>query len=210
MNYNEILEKLERGEALTPEEVTDLKKESRPSYRLTEEVTKRKELDTQLNALKEENAKLKEEALNAKQKIQDAVNVQLSEMSSQLETISKDNVALKQAKDQFETLLKVTQLATKNEAGVVFKNPDYLAFRMNKEGIDLNDSEKVNTFLNNLKAQEPELCMVAVKGGAGAGIKTDQTQGAVAKSAKDMSISEKTAYIKEHGCDAYMQLLNKE
>lgn len=211
MDYKELAAKIKRLEPLTAEEVADFDKEFRPTYRMNEVSQKKAEIETMLKQVEAERDKLKVETTEATQKIQDEVNNQLRELSGKVENLSKENSELKTTKAQSETLLKATTLATKNDLGVIFKNPDYLAYRASKDGIDLNDTEKVKTFLAGLKDTEPELCMVAVKGGAGTGsTSTTTTEHESMKPVKDWSVTEKVAFIKENGANAYTQKLASE
>ena len=211
MDYKELAAKLKRLEPLTAEEVADFDKEFRPTYRMNEVSQKKAEIETMLKQVEAERDKLKVETTEATQKIQDEVNNQLRELSGKVENLSKENSELKTTKAQSETLLKATMLATKNDLGVIFKNPDYLAYRSSKDGVDLNDTEKVKTFLTALQKTEPELFMVAVKGGAGTGsTSTTTTEHENAKPVKDWSSTDKVAFIKENGADAYTQKLASE
>ena len=211
MDYKELTAKIKRLEPLTAEEAADFDKEFRPAYRFNEVSQKKTEMEAMLKQVEAERDKLKVEVTEAAQKVQDEVGIQLRELSGRVETLSKENSDLKGLKAQSDTLLKVTTLATKNDLGVIFKNPDYLAYRVTKDSVDLNDPEKVKTFLTTLKDTEPELCMVTVKGGAGTGsTSTTTTEHETTKPVKDWSSSEKTAFIKENGAEAYIQKLTSE
>ena len=211
MDYKELAAKIKRLEPLTAEEVADFDKEFRPTYRMNEVSQKKAEIEAMLKQVEAERDKLKVETTEATQKVQDEVSNQLRELSGKVETLSKENSDLKMTKAQSETLLKATMLATKNDLGVICKNPDYLAYRASKDGVDLNDPEKVKTFLTTLKDTEPELFMVSVKGGAGTGsTSTVNAEHENAKPVKDWSVTEKVAFIKENGADAYTQKLASE
>ena len=144
MDYKELAAKIKRLEPLTAEEVADFDKEFRPTYRMNEVSQKKAEIEAMLKQVEAERDKLKVETTEAAQKVQDEVSNQLRELSGKVETLSKENSDLKMTKAQSETLLKATMLATKNDLGVICKNPDYLAYRASKDGVDLNDLSDVN------------------------------------------------------------------
>ena len=209
MDYKELMAKLKRGEALTPEEVTDFDREFRPTYRFNEVSQKKNELETQIKTLTDGNEKLKNAATEAEQRVQDQVNAQLSELSGKVESLTAENTTLKSKEAETSNLLKFTTLATKNELGVIFKNPDYLVWRAQKDGIDVNDPEKLKGFLSEIKEKEPELCLVPANGGAGSGAQPPaHTDTKVPVSKWD--VSTKVKYIKEHGNDAYLSLVKAE
>lgn len=211
MDYKELMTKLKKGEALTQEEVTDLERETRPTSRFNEVSDAKRALESKLKEAEDKAAALAVDASNAQQKVQDEVTAQLRELSGKVEALTSENGELKSSKIQSENLLKVNNLARSNELGVVFKNPDYLAFRIGKDGIDLSNNEQVKAFLTSIKENEPEMCMVQVASGSGSG--SGEPAGGnptMSKPVKDWNIEEKIAYIKENGADAFQQLLTKE
>lgn len=211
MTYQELMAKLAKGEGLTAEEYQELGKVTRPTERFNEISGKKSELESQLKAKDDEIAKLKAEASEAAQKVDDELNTRLGELSGKNEELATELANLKIANQRNETLLKVNDLARKNELGVVFKNPDYLAYRVEKEGIDLNDAEKVKTFLTGIKDNEPEMCAVPVKSGAGTGNGgSDGGDANTAKPTSKWSDAEKADYIKTNGYDAYQELRKSE
>lgn len=210
MDYKELMAKLTKGEPLTKEEVADFEKEFRPTYRFNEVTQKKNELEAQLKTLTAENETLKTAATEAEQKVQDKVNLQLSELAGRVETLTEENNSLKSAKAETDTLLKFTTLATKNELGVIFKNPDYLAYRAGKAGIDTNDPEKLNAFLSELKEKEPELCLVAAKSGAGTGGQPPAHQEMETKPIREWDTAAKVNFIKEHGQTEYLNRVAAE
>lgn len=210
MTYKELMAKLAKGEALTTEEFQEFEKVTRPAERFNEVSNKKSELESQLKLKDDEIAKLQAEITDTKQRVDDELNTRLGELSGKNETLAAELAELRLTNQRNETLLKVNNLARKNELGVVFKNPDYLAYRAEKDGIDLNDSEKVNAFLTGIKDNEPEMCAVPVKSGAGTGSGESSEASATTKPVKDWSVSERTAFIKEHGEKAYTELRRNE
>lgn len=210
MTLTEIMAKLAKGEPITNEEYVELGKLTRPTERFNEVSGKKSELENSLKEAQNKIAELEAAVVAAKQTSDDELNTRLGELSGRNEelttALTKAEADLKQA----NTLLKVGEISRKNDLGVVFKNPDYLAFRVAKEGIDLNDADKVKAFLTGIKDNEPEMCTVAVKGGAGTG-GGDSTGGTQStKPLNKWSDSEKSAYITENGYDAYVALLKNE
>lgn len=209
MAYKEIMAKLKNGEALTAEEYTELEKDSRPAHRFNEVSEEKRKAEASLQEANDKIKQLEADALEAKQKVDDQVQAQLRELSGKLETLTAENGELKTAKAQADTLLTVNTLARKNDLGVVIKNPDYLAFCMQRDKIDLNDAEAVKTFLTKFKEESPELCSVEVKSGSGAGGGEPKSTAAT-KPVKDWTNTEKVNFIKENGESAYMTLLKNQ
>ena len=212
MTLAELMAKLAKGEGLTTEEYQELGKLTRPTERFNDVSTEKKNLELQITEKDNEIARLKAEATEAKQKVDDELNARLSELSGKNEDLASELATLRLTNQRNEALLKVNELSRKNELGVVFKNPDYLAYRIEKEGIDLNDAEKVKTFLTGIKENEPEMCAVNVKGGAGTGggDGTDDTHQSNAKPTSKWSDSEKATFIEENGYEAYQELRKNE
>lgn len=210
MTYAELMAKLAKGEPLTADEYQELGKVTRPTERFNDVSTKKADAERELKEAKDKIAELEAAVTQAKQETEDAFNVKLGELTGRNEELTSELTELKASNKRNETLLKVNELSRKNELGVVFKNPDYLAYRIEKEGIDLADAEKVKTFLTGIKDNEPEMCAVHVKGGAGGG-GGDAGGGAPNnKPVKDWSIAERVKFIKENGEQAYTELRNKE
>lgn len=210
MTYQELMAKLAKGEGLTTEEYQELTKLTRPTDRFNEVSGKKNELESQLKAKDDEIAKLKTEVSEAAQRVDDELNSRLGELSGKNEELANELANLRVTNQRNETLLKVNDLARKNDVGVVFKNPDYLAYRAEKEGIDLNDSAKVKEFLTGIRDNEPEMCAVPVTGGAGTGNGDSAGSASTPKPVKDWSIRERTDFIKEHGQEAYTELRRSE
>ena len=210
MTYAELMAKLAKGEALTSEEYQELGKVTRPTERFNDLSAKKAEAESELKAAKDKIAELEAAVTQAKQDTEDSFNARLGELTGRNEELTTELTELKASNKRNETLLKVNELSRKNDLGVVFKNPDYLAYRIEKEGIDLADAEKVKTFLTGIKDNEPEMCAVNVKGGTGAGGGDAGANQPSTKPVKDWSISEKVNYIKENGEQAYTELRNKE
>lgn len=210
MTYQELMAKLAKGEGLTAEEYQELGKVTRPTDRFNEISGKKSELESQLKAKDDEIAKLKAEASEAAQKVDDELNTRLGELSGKNEELATELANLKITNQRNETLLKVNELSRKNDLGVVFKNPDYLAYKAEKEGLDLNDSEKVKEFLTGIKDNEPEMCAVPVKGGAGTGSGDSDGGTQTTKPVKEWSTKEQVDYIKEHGQEAFTELRRSE
>lgn len=210
MTYQELMAKLAKGEGLTTEEYQELGKVTRPTDRFNEISGKKSELESQLKAKDDEIAKLKAEASEAAQKVDDELNTRLGELSGKNEELATELANLKITNQRNETLLKVNELSRKNELGVVFKNPDYLAYKAEKAGLDLNDAEKVKEFLTAIKDNEPEMCAVPVKGGAGTGSGDSDGGTQTTKPVKEWSTKEQVDYIKEHGQEAFTELRRSE
>lgn len=209
MTYKELMAKLKSGEALTAEEYAEFEKESRPATRFNEVSEDKRKAEADLKDAQDKIKQLEADALEAQQKVDDKIQEQLRELSGKLETITAENGELKAAKTQADTLLAVNSLARKNDVGIVVKNPDYLAFCMQKENVDLKDAEAVKTFLTKFKEESPELCQVAVKSGSGGGGGEPNT-GGTDKPLKDWTLAEKATFIKENGEQAYMEKLKNE
>lgn len=209
MDYKELMAKIKRGEALTQEEIADFDREFRPTYRFNEVSQKKSELESQIKTMTEENEKLKIAATEAEQRVQDQVNAQLSELSGKVETLTAENNELRTKASETSNLLKFTTLATKNELGVIFKNPDYLVWKAQKEGVDVNDPEKLKGFLSEVKEKEPELCLVPVNGGSGSG-NQPPAHAEVKTPVSQWDVATKVKYIKENGNDAYLNLVRNE
>ena len=210
MTYQELMAKLAKGEGLTTEEYQELGKVTRPTDRFNEISGKKSELESQLKAKDDEIAKLKAEASESAQKVDDELNTRLGELSGKNEELATELANLKITNQRNETLLKVNELSRKNELGVVFKNPDYLAYKAEKAGLDLNDAEKVKEFLAAIKDNEPEMCAVSVKGGAGTGSGDSDGGTQTTKPVKEWSTKEQVDYIKEHGHEAFTELRRSE
>lgn len=210
MTYQELMAKLAKGEGLTAEEYQELGKVTRPTDRFNEISGKKSELESQLKAKDDEIANLKAEASEAAQRVDDELNTRLGELSGKNEELATELANLKITNQRNETLLKVNELSRKNDLGVVFKNPDYLAYKAEKEGLDLNDAEQVKVFLTGIKDNEPEMCAVPVKSGAGTGSGDSDTGTATTKPVKDWSSKERTDYIRENGYEAYTELRRSE
>ncbi len=210
MTYQELMAKLAKGEGLTAEEYQELGKVTRPTDRFNEISGKKSELESQLKAKDDEIAKLKAEASEAAQKVDDELNTRLGELSGKNEELATELANLKITNQRNETLLKVNELSRKNDLGVVFKNPDYLAYKAEKEGLDLNDAEKVKVFLTGIKDNEPEMCAVPVKSGAGTGSGDSDGGTQTTKPVKEWSTKEQVDYIKEHGQEAFTELRRSE
>ncbi len=210
MTYQELMAKLAKGEGLTTEEYQELGKVTRPTDRFNEISGKKSELESQIKAKDDEIAKLKAEASEAAQKVDDELNTRLGELSGKNEELATELANLKITNQRNETLLKVNELSRKNELGIVFKNPDYLAYKAEKAGLDLNDAEKVKEFLTEIKDNEPEMCAVPVKGGAGTGSGDSDGGTQTTKPVKEWSTKEQVDYIKEHGQEAFTELRRSE
>ena len=210
MTYQELMAKLAKGEGLTTEEYQELGKVTRPTDRFNEISGKKSELESQLKSKDDEIAKLKAEASEAAQRVDDELNTRLGELSGKNEELATELANLKITNQRNETLLKVNELSRKNELGVVFKNPDYLAYKAEKAGLDLNDAEKVKEFLTEIKDNEPEMCAVPVKGGAGTGSGDSDGGTQTTKPVKEWSTKEQVDYIKEHGQEAFTELRRSE
>ena len=210
MTYQELMAKLAKGEGLTAEEYQELGKVTRPTDRFNEISGKKSELESQLKAKDDEIAKLKAEASEAAQRVDDELNTRLGELSGKNEELATELANLKITNQRSETLLKVNELSRKNDLGVVFKNPDYLAYKAEKEGLDLSDAEKVKAFLTGIKDNEPEMCAVPVKSGAGTGSGDSAGGTQTTKPVKDWSSKERTDYIRENGYEAYTELRRSE
>jgi len=211
MTYKEMIEKLSKGEALTPEEVAELGKITRPVDRFNELAQKKAELEKALADKEKEIADLKTTSVTEQQRLQDEVNAQLRELSGKVETLSKENSTLLANKEATDRLLKVAKLARDNVTGAIVKNTKYLSLRFDEMGVDLNDKEKVDEALKSLLSSEPEVFIVPVRGGSGTGGNPPSTGGvAPAKPVKDWSIKEKTEFIKENGADKYAELRNNQ
>lgn len=209
MSYEDLLAKIKKGEAFTPEDVTEFEKETRPTARFNEVSNKAREAQAQLKAKEDELAKIQAEMTTAKQTMEDQVKEQLSALSGKVETLSTEKEQLSKERSELDYKLKVVGIATKNKAGAIIKNPDYLAYRLKNDGVDIAATEKVDAYIESLKNTEPELFMVAVKSGAGTG-QSVNTSTTPAKHTSQWSDREKVDYIKTNGQDAYMKLLAEQ
>lgn len=210
MTYKDLMAKLAKSEPLTTEEYQEFEKLVRPAERFNEVSADKHKLESQIKEKDDEIAKLKADITDAQQRVDDELNARLRELSGTNETLASELAELKVTNQRNATLLKVNELARKNELGVVFKNPDYLAYRIEKEGVDLSDAGKVKEFLTGIKDNEPEMCAVPVKGGAGTGGGDSNDGAPAAKPVKDWSDGDRVKYIKEHGYDAYQALKQNE
>jgi hypothetical protein len=210
MTLKELMAKLAKGEGLTSDEYQELEKLTRPTERFNAVSNEKHDLESQIKAKDAEIATLKAEVTDAKQRADDELNTRLGELSGTNETLAAELAQLKLTNQRNETLLKVNNLARKNDLGVVFKNPDYLAYRAEKDGIDLNNNEQVTAFLTDIKDNEPEMCAVNVKGGAGSGGGDAGASTTTTKPVNKWSVSEKTKFIEEHGEEAYTALRRSE
>jgi predicted nucleic acid-binding Zn-ribbon protein len=210
MTYAELMAKLAKGEPLTADEFQELGKLTRPTERFNDVSAKKADAEKELSDAKNKIAELEAAVTKAKQDTEDSFNERLGELTGRNEELTSELTELRASNKRNETLLKVNELARKNELGVVFKNPDYLAYRIEKDGIDLGDAEKVKTFLTGIKENEPEMCAVPVKGGAGSGGGDAGGSTPTPKAVKDWSLKEKVDFIKENGEAAYTELRNKE
>lgn len=210
MTYAELMAKLAKGEGLTSEEYQELGKVTRPTERFNEVSGKKSDLEKQLKDAEDKIAKLEADVTTAKQTVDDELNTRLGELSGRNEELTAELTELRAAKQRSDTLLKVNELSRKNDLGVVFKNPDYLAYRVEKAGIDLNDSAKVTEFLTGIKDNEPEMCTVPVKSGAGTGGGDPTGATATTKPVKDWSSLERAEYIEKHGYEKYTELRRNE
>ena len=211
MTYAELMAKLAKGEGLTSEEYQELGKVIRPTERFNEVSGKKAEVERELKEAKDKIAELESAVTTAKQTVDDELNSRLSELSGRNEELTSELTELKASKQRADNMLKVNEIARKNELGVTFKNPEYLAFRAERDGIDLNDAAKVKEFLTGIKDNEPEMCTVPVKGGTGGGVGDGETNtGGHTKPVKDWSLTERAKFIHEHGESAYTELRRKE
>ena len=210
MSYEDLLAKIKKGEAFTAEDITEFEKETRPTARFNEVSNKAREAQAQLKAKEDELAKLQAEASTAKQTMEDQIKEQLSALSGKVETLSTEKEQLAKERADLDYKLKVVGIATKNKAGAIIKNPDYLAYRLKNDGVDIAAADKVDAYIENLKNNEPELFMVAVKSGAGTGQPPNTSQMQTAKHTSLWSDKEKVEYIKTNGEAAYMKLVAEQ
>ena len=135
MTYKELMAKLAKNEALTAEEYQEFEKLVRPAERFNEVSADKHKLESQIKEKDDEIAKLKADITDAQQRVDDELNARLRELSGTNETLASELAELRVTNQRNTTLLKVNELARKNELGVVFKNPDYLAYRIEKDKI---------------------------------------------------------------------------
>ena len=209
MSYEDLLAKIKKGEAFTAEDVTEFEKETRPTSRFNEVSNKAREFQAQLKAKEDELAKLQAEASAAKQTMEDQIKEQLSALSGKVETLSAEKEQLAKERAELDYKLKVVGIATKNKSGAIIKNPDYLAYRLKNDGVDIAAADKVDAYIENLKNNEPEF-MVAVRSGAGTGQPPNTSQMQTAKHTSLWSDREKVEYIKTNGEAAYMKLVAEQ
>lgn len=206
MTYKELVEKLQKGEALTQEEFAEFGKLTRPTERFNEVAGEKKTLES---TIAERDAKIKEleaDKLAFEQKAQDAFNEKFSELSGKYETIAQENASLKAANAKFERMRDVSHIAStvcKEVAGAMFKDAEYLDVLLERKGVDITNKDAVKTAIEQIKAEKPEQFLVSVQSGSGTG--TEPPNGGTGNNGKPQffkTAEEKVEYIAKNGFEA--------
>lgn len=216
MTYSELMAKLKTGGALTPEEVTELQKVSRPVDRFNEVTAERDTLKEAVKNLTDKTAALEVEKTNARQIVEDEFKTKLAALSGDNEVLKRDNEDLKKFKSDTEKMNVITNIANVDSVahvGARFKDADYLALLLSKRGVDVTKPEDVKTALTAIKAEKPEQFVVVVDGGAGGD--TSKNKSKTVQDGSDGKVEfktpdERSAYIEKHGFEEYLKVAGEE
>jgi len=215
MNIADILKKVVAGTTLSQEENDFLKsyKEGAgiPKERLDREIQAKKDAEA-AKAEAEKAKKDAEERLKALEdsKLSDAEKAE-KERKTREETNNRRIETLERQRDEAEAKAKSQDFRNNiQDLGKTHKVEDTETLQMfaEKEKLDFSDKDSVNAFIESQKTARPSLFGAEVKGGSGAkpGIGT----GSVPLNKMPTTVSEKVAYIKEHGQEKYVELAEKE
>ena len=207
MTYEELSNKLKKGEALTEEEFKEFGKITRPTERFNEVSADKQKLNDQIKELNMQIENLNAEKLKLTQQNEDAFNAKLSEITGALETLKGENENLKNANQKYERLQKVSQIANttcKTVANATFKDADYLSVLLERKGVDLTKEEDVKKAILELKEEKPEQFVVTVNSGSGAGGEPNNQGSDEKPTFKNQE--ERVDYISKHGFEEYQKL----
>lgn len=215
-----------KAESSTSESTNNNNSGSVPYPRFHEVNEKKKALESELNSLKEkyesdlakakDNYELDLGKLKADiDAITEETEKEKGKLMSDLEktTVDKENIVNELSKQVAELLeakeksekeaskrayeQRVASIARNNATGSEFEDTEYLSSLFERDGIDVNDENKVSDYMNNMFKNKPKFFKADIK--SGLGVQTP-TQGIKpVKSVSDMTIQEKKEWIAQNG-----------
>jgi len=173
MNLAEVLKKAAQGVELSQDEKDFLigyRPEGIPKNRLDAEIAKRKEaenrsqeLSAALEELKGKVESLESRDLSETDRLKKDFDKELNRLRGNLQTLSTERDSARQELDSVKFRQNITELACKHN----FSDPLYLEYLAAKNGIPLEDTEKVKGFMDSLKETSPKLFKLELRPGGG-------------------------------------------
>ena len=196
MNLVEVLKKAAQGIELSAEEkefLSGYRPEGIPKSRLDAEIAKRKEaesrgqeLSVMLEELKVKVESLETRDLSETEKLKKDFDKELNRLRGNLQTLSTERDSARQELNSVKFRQNISELSSKYN----FSDARYLEYLASKDGIALEDPDKVKEFMELLKETSPKLFKLELRPGAGsnpgagsgaADFLSAQTEGDVAK-----------------------------
>ncbi len=189
MTLKEILAKIAKGEALTPEEKAFIESYNPddagriPKSRLDEEINKRKDAETrlteqqtQIDQLNTKIEELENKDLSEAEKTKKASDAEIGRLREENKTLKKDRDTNAARLTEIEFNGKMSDLAGKHR----FVDANYLGHLVKSNNVNLEDAEAVSSFIKGLEQSSPGLFKSTAKPGSGTklgdGVETESTE----------------------------------
>lgn len=173
MNLAEVLKKAVQGSELSSEEkefLSGYRPEGIPKSRLDAEIAKRKEaesrgqeLSTMLEELKLKVESLENRDLSETERLKKDFDKELNQLRGSIQNLSAERDSARNELDSVKFRQNVSELSSKYS----FSDARYLEYLFSKDGIALEDTDKVKGFMDMLKETSPKLFKLELRPGAG-------------------------------------------
>jgi chromosome segregation ATPase len=173
MNLTEVLKKVAQDVELSTEEkefLNNYRPEGIPKSRLDAEIARRKdaenrsqELSGAMEELKGKVESLESRDLSETEKLKKDFEKELIRLRGSIQTLSTERDSARQELDSVKFKQSVSELAGKYN----FTDQPYLEYLTAKNGVALEDPDKVDEFMNGLKETSPKLFKLELRPGGG-------------------------------------------
>ena len=173
MNLADVLKKVAQEAELSTEEkefLNSYRPEGIPKSRLDAEIAKRTdaenrslELSGAMEELKGKVESLESRDLSETERLKKDFDKELNRLRGSLQTLSTERDSARQELDSMKFRQNVTELACTHN----FTDPQYLEYLTARDGIALDDTDRVEEFMNGLKETCPKLFKLQLRPGGG-------------------------------------------
>ena len=173
MNLTDVLKKVAQDVELSTEEkefLNNYRPEEIPKSRLDAEIAKRKDAENRSRELSEAVEELKNKVesfesrdLSETEKLKKDFDKELNRLRDSLQTLSTERDSARQELDSMKFKQSVTELAGKYN----FTDQPYLEYLTAKNGVALEDPDKVKQFMDELRETSPKLFKLELRPGGG-------------------------------------------
>jgi len=173
MNLTEVLKKVAQDVELSTEEkefLENYRPEGIPKSRLDAEIAKRKEAENRnqelsgtMEELKSKVESLENRDLSEAEKLKKDFDKELNRLRGSLQTLSTERDSVRQELDSVKFKQSVAGVAGKYN----FTDQQYLEYLTARDGVALDDPDRVEEFINGLKETSPKLFKLELRPGGG-------------------------------------------